>query len=72
MLQDKQHNLSVMFTMLNMPFPPPAQAMLVADMKRYDALYGQSGVRNVFSEDTDTRFETESDMMDLCDLNEIL
>ncbi len=28
--------------------------------------------RNPFSEDTDTRFETESDEMELCELAEIL
>lgn len=33
---------------------------------------GPRGDRNWASDDTDTRFETESDIMELCDLNEIL
>lgn len=38
--------------------------------------YGDEGAlgsqRNPWSEDTDTRFETESEMMELCELAEIL
>ena len=47
--------------------------MLLKDMERYDAAYGSSTHRpSPFEEGTDTRFETESDMMELCDLAEIL
>lgn len=42
-------------------------------MQRYDAVYGTSErPRRAMDEGTDTRFETESDMMELCDLAEIL
>ncbi len=33
---------------------------------------GGPRARNPYSEDTDTRFETESDQMELCELAEIL
>ena len=47
--------------------------MLLKDMERYDEQYGSSAQRpSPFEEGTDTRFETESDMMELCDLAEIL
>ncbi|GAX76343.1 hypothetical protein CEUSTIGMA_g3789.t1 [Chlamydomonas eustigma] len=49
------------------------QDLLLHDMERYDAVYGRSvPYRDVFEEPTDTRFETESDVMELCDLAEIL
>jgi hypothetical protein len=32
----------------------------------------KAATRNWAAEDTDTRFETESDMMELCDLAEIM
>mmetsp|Transcript_15921 Transcript_15921/g.34385 ORF Transcript_15921/g.34385 Transcript_15921/m.34385 type:complete len:916 (+) Transcript_15921:178-2925(+) len=49
------------------------QELLLRDMERYDALYGSSSRNaNPFEEGTDTRFETESDVMELCDLAEIL
>ena len=43
-------------------------------MERYDEMYGNSSARgpSPYEEGTDTRFETESDMMELCDLAEIL
>ena len=43
-------------------------------MERYDEMYGDGarGPSPPFEEGTDTRFETESDMMELCDLAEIL
>ena len=53
--------------------------MLAADMGAwgaafadYDAPARSTNGRNPYSDDTDTRFETESDMMELCELAEIL
>ena len=58
---------------VNVSSPPIVQDMLLKDMERYDAAYGSSTHRpSPFEEGTDTRFETESDMMELCDLAEIL
>ena len=49
------------------------QELLLNDMEQYDAADGGPGRRHsVLDEGTDTRFETESDMMELCDLAEIL
>lgn len=51
----------------------PMQAWLEEDMARSAARYGpESFSRNPFSEDTDTRFETDSDVMELAELAEIL
>ena len=58
---------------MNVSSSPIVQDMLLKDMERYDAAYGSSTHRpSPFEEGTDTRFETESDMMELCDLAEIL
>ncbi|KAF6253126.1 hypothetical protein COO60DRAFT_1703964 [Scenedesmus sp. NREL 46B-D3] len=56
--------------------------LLLESMRRHDALWAEddapyapqdrAATRNWAAEDTDTRFETESDMMELCDLAEIL
>ena len=50
--------------------------MLLEDMQRYDAVYGRGGIarsrKEAFEEGTDTRFETESEMMQMCELAEIL
>jgi len=49
------------------------QDMFARDMARSAAAHAGAAMgRNPYAEDTDTRFETESDMMELCDLNEIL
>lgn len=36
------------------------------------ASYSKAATKNWAAEETDTRFETESDMMELCDLAEIM
>lgn len=36
------------------------------------AEYSKASTKNWAAEETDTRFETESDMMELCDLAEIM
>lgn len=55
--------------------------LLLESMRRHDAVWAdddpyvshsKARSRNWAEEDTDTRFETESDMMELCDLAEIL
>jgi hypothetical protein len=56
--------------------------LLLESMRRHDAVWAEddapfaardrASTRNWAAEDTDTRFETESDMMELCDLAEIL
>jgi hypothetical protein len=55
--------------------------LLLKSMQRYDAIWAdddpylaksKAREKNWAEEDTDTRFETESDMMQLCDLAEIL
>eukprot|EP00878_Enallax_costatus_P040983 GHUV01047410.1.p1 GENE.GHUV01047410.1~~GHUV01047410.1.p1 ORF type:complete len:403 (+),score=127.19 GHUV01047410.1:585-1793(+) len=55
--------------------------LMLESMRRHDAVWAeddpyvrsnQASTKNWAAEDTDTRFETESDMMELCDLAEIL
>lgn len=55
---------------------PRAQAMLAGHMAASAAAHAGPGPRytdgrNPMAEDTDTRFETESDVMELCDLAEV-
>lgn len=46
--------------------------MFAQHMAVSHALRANTMGKDPFAEETDTRFETESDMMELCDLNEIL
>lgn len=50
------------------------QELLLRDMQRYEEAYGSAlhRRRDAFEEGTDTRFETESEMMQMCELAEIL
>jgi len=52
------------------------QAMFTQHMEASAAAHADSGPkytdgRNIMEEATDTRFETESDVMELCDLAEV-
>eukprot|EP00955_Chlamydomonas_euryale_P105777 365661-Chlamydomonas_euryale.AAC.62 len=57
------------------PLSRGQQDALLRDIERYDEVFGSAGVSRggpLDGDATDTRFETESDMMELCDLAEIL
>lgn len=54
---------------------PPLIPPIVPPVWREDdpyAEYSKAATKNWAAEETDTRFETESDMMELCDLAETL
>lgn len=54
--------------------PAPCVLLLRAVWAEDDpyAEYSKASTKNWAAEETDTRFETESDMMELCDLAEIM
>jgi hypothetical protein len=55
----------------HIPPPPRAHEALEAEDDPY-APRSRSAERNWAAEDSETRFETESDVMELCDLAETL